>query len=180
MLEASRARPDLSDPGTGKRLVLSCSSKRNAPDGSDNDEAYTDGHARPRALPRTHPMPRDGFLDKAGELHKNTIFQFHFVDVVDTVDCLRIPSTGRPRPRRGNIYGRYIIYCKELRDASGSAITLARMIRNFLRAIYKEVMVLYLSKDIITSQQTYIEALCLHMLWVQYVFSTICSRSYSC
>jgi hypothetical protein len=38
----------------------------------------------------------------------------------------------------------FIIDLKTLGDASGSVITLARLIRNFLRAIYEEAMVLYL------------------------------------
>jgi hypothetical protein len=37
-----------------------------------------------------------------------------------------------------------IVDLKTLRDASGSAFTLARLIRNSLRAIYEEAMVLYL------------------------------------
>jgi hypothetical protein len=69
MLEASRARPDFPDRNTEKRQAPSRSSKRSAPDGSDDEEAYTDGPARPRALPRTLAMPRDGNLDKSGKVN---------------------------------------------------------------------------------------------------------------
>jgi hypothetical protein len=48
-----------------------------------------------------------------------------------------------------------IVDLKTLRDASRSAITLTRLIRNCLRAIYEEAMVLCLTH---TSRQPYIEA----------------------
>jgi hypothetical protein len=56
MMEASRARLDPLDRSAGKRHAPSRSSRRHKTDGSDDEEADTGGHVRPRALPRTLPV----------------------------------------------------------------------------------------------------------------------------
>jgi hypothetical protein len=58
VLEIFRARPDPQDQNTRKRHASSLPSRSHTTDGSDDEEADTDGHARPRALPRTLPVLR--------------------------------------------------------------------------------------------------------------------------
>jgi FtsZ-binding cell division protein ZapB len=71
MLETSRPRPDQPDQhSSGKQPAPSRASRKRSTDGSDEEEDDTHGHARPRALPRTLPVPRDGYLDKSGKINR--------------------------------------------------------------------------------------------------------------
>jgi hypothetical protein len=129
MLETSPSRPDEEDRHiTRQRHAPSRASRKHSTDGSDDEEDDTHGHACPRALPRPLPVPRDGYLDKSGKINRirkdylNSLPLLYWTLWVIYESLVRDDSDQNEAISMSSI-----VKLKTLRDASGSAITLARL-----------------------------------------------------